>query len=383
MKLALFYSRFSAFLLFFCVTFVTFFFFAIDGEYNMNQMIDRGFISRNAIFFEINDPSRMSVPEPVTFTNAGELIDYGQQAQEPQTSYGNAPENILSDNNLTRVESLLSAGNNNYYAAVHTGTGRYVYYKGDSILPPLRSGRFFTEEECLTRDKLAVIGADWSDSTYTSEGNTYIDLLDQTYLVIGVTGLSTPSTLDRLFFINLGSVPLVAQMDGRFYIDANHDLSSTYDAIQDKSLELFAQPLHKLIVPTTLTEIVSGGIFLKGYLKIILLTLLLFLYLSILFHTLGSEKRRVSIMKVVGISLPRVFAISYRSLLLSAFAGILCATFLGTVLIVQEYFALTTESSFTLLLLCSLFGVLLFAIWAGVFIITDRLMNLREVTQSL
>lgn len=172
-------------------------------------------------------------------------------------------------------------------------------------------------------------------------------------------------------------------MDGRFYIDANHDLSSTYDAIQDKSLELFAQPLHKLIVPTTLTEIVSGGIFLKGYLKIILLTLLLFLYLSILFHTLGSEKRRVSIMKVVGISLPRVFAISYRSLLLSAFAGILCATFLGTVLIVQEYFALTTESSFTLLLLCSLFGVLLFAIWAGVFIITDRLMNLREVTQSL
>ena len=46
------------FILYFSIILISFFFWGSDKEYNLNQTIARGFISNDAIFFEIHDPSK-------------------------------------------------------------------------------------------------------------------------------------------------------------------------------------------------------------------------------------------------------------------------------------------------------------------------------------
>ena len=51
------------FILYFSIILISFFFWGSDKEYNLNQTIARGFISNDAIFFEIHDPSKGTVLE--------------------------------------------------------------------------------------------------------------------------------------------------------------------------------------------------------------------------------------------------------------------------------------------------------------------------------
>ena len=113
------------------------------------------------------------------------------------------------------------SGSGSYLASLHNGLMRGVVYKGSVLLPPLLSGRFFTEEECLADHPLAVIGSNYKESLVARNGKQYLEYRDRDYEVIGIVGLSAASPIDDVVFVNLGSLTPSDQLNGIFYIDCS------------------------------------------------------------------------------------------------------------------------------------------------------------------
>lgn len=374
----------SSFILFFAFVFIAFYFVSSDKEYNLNQQVDRGYISRNAIFFAIDNPSyRTAVHYQFTPEEYNNLHEPPDLSPIPAEDPDYVMLNPVGADGYTRIESLLSSGTDDYFAAIHTGTGRGVYYKGNVMLPPISEGRFFTPEECLSREPLAVIGNSFLESVYTDTGTQYIDYQGQTYRVIGFAGLNHPSTLDHLIFVNLGSISPEDQLLGRYYIDSDRQTRTVFENMNEASVSLFDNPLVRLQVPETLTDMVSGGVYMKDYLKVFVALLFAFMYLSILTQSILQQNRMVAVMKIVGVSFRKIYIKAYLPLFISGLTGVLLGSSIATVLVVRRYFSLPDHTAFQTLITFSILGVILLILWTAVICLFDRRIHLREVTQKL
>ena len=190
MKRAFSYIGFSSFLLFFSVMFIPFFYMSTGKEYDYNQQVSRGFISREAVFFNIETGETEPDYQVHIEYNTGEVFDFGtysqseldgltspEEMEEYIASITPPPEavqtfpNTRDASGLSVVERLLTAGTGDYLAAVHDGDTRYVLIGGEPTLPPVVSGRFFTPSECLSSEKLAVIGRNYMDDIYVANGS--------------------------------------------------------------------------------------------------------------------------------------------------------------------------------------------------------------------
>lgn len=377
----------SSFVLFFSFVFVSFFLTSSDKEYNLNQQIDRGYISRNAIFFVIDNPSYRT---PVFYEMTPE--EYNLSTEE-SNSFDLSPVaaedpdyvmlNPVGEDGLTRIESLLSSGSYSYFSAIHTGMGRGVFYQGNVSLPPMLEGRFFLQEECLSREPLAVIGSSYCDAVYIDDGIKHIDYLNKPYRVIGVTGVNHSSTLDSLIFVNLGSLSPEEQLNGRYYIDAEEKIDGVFEQMNEASVRLFNNSLVRIEIPVTLIDVVSGGVYLKDYLKICVALLFVFMYFSILTQAILQQKRMVSVMKIVGITFPKVFFKAYFPLLMSGIMGILLSALIGYVLMKSRYFALPEYTVLQIFLTFSALGLLLLALWTSIICLFGHRICIREVTHRL
>lgn len=389
-----FYSRLSAIILFFFMSFLPFFFWGIDSEYNLNQQIDRGHISRNAIFFAFDNiapkTTAFLIPDSISINlenMSDDEIDQFMEELFPELKEQKLLKDKVIINNyiedgLTHIEHILSSGGDNYFVAVHTGRGRYFYYTGRVQLPPLLEGRFLTPEECLSGEPLAVIGQTLSKDSYLDNGKTYIDINNRAYEVIGVTGLEQPSTLDHLYFLNLGSIDPDEQI-GRYYIDGLKDMKNIYNNIDAAAIELMDITIKEMTMPTTFTDAVSGNVYLKDYLKLVISALLLFIYLSILTQSILAERQKIAIIKLVGASVKKVFIRVHLPLFICGLSGILLNFLTGLVLIGTNYFALPQREVFMLLGICSLLSIAFLLIWGLVFFLLERRLELREVTQKI
>lgn len=346
----------SAFFVFFAFVIVGFIFVSTDKEYNLNQQIARGYITRDAIFFEIHDPSRMTYKagsfgvDPET----GEMIIYGNadvsidenggisldldpdEAEDPTYVFGNN----IDATGLTQIESLLLSGGDNYLAAAHDGNMRGIVYKGNVVEPPIIEGRFFKEDECVSREKLAVIGSDYIELCYEMNGLRYIDYNNDTYEVIGITGIASPSAMDHLILINLGGISPETQNRGRFYIDGEGSMESVYTKLESSSLDIFGQPLDRLETPTTLIDSASGGMYLKPYLKVLLFLLYLFIYMSLMIQILKRQKVKIAVMSIYGMSFLRRFLAVAGSVMIWSIIGTLSGCVIDMILVRIHFFVL-------------------------------------------
>ncbi len=374
-----FYSRFSSFILFFFISFISFFFLGIDAEYNLNQQIDRGYISRNSIFFafDCDNTADMTLLQNGASESSGQI-----KLSESGNGEIESPVNEIAGNNLSFIENILSSGGTDYFAAVHTGKGRYVYYHGSVQLPPVLSGRFFTSDECLSRSPLAVIGKALESQTFIEDENTYIMLDGIKCEVIGVVGMAHDSTIDHLYFINIGAVPVQMQI-GRFYIDGLQNMEKVFEKINTASMEWMHAPVRKLDVPMTFTDAVSGNVYLKQQIKVVVLLLLGFIYLSILYQAITAERRKIGIMKIIGLTPMHVIRKVQLPLFISGATGILFTVAAGALFVGLEYFALPNSEVTGLLIKCCAASALMLVVWFMVFLVHDKYENLREVTQQL
>lgn len=379
----------SAFFVFFSLIVVGFVFTATDVEYNLNQQIARGYITKDAVFFEPHDPSRVGAKiyaldgssDMVTVGEDGSLeLDLSPRpAEDPDYKF----ENYYLSNGKSLIETLLSSGGTNYLAALHDGNSRAVFYTGKIVEPPIVEGRFFTEEECLIRENLAVIGKDYKDLTYVRDGVEYLEFKEKEYRVIGVTSIASESTLDHMIFVNLGSLTAEEQTSGRFYIDGRGSMEAVFIALNKTSEDLLGVNLDRLETPTTFIDVVSGGMYLKTYLKVFLALLFVFIYLSIIVQIVSCQKTRIAVMSLCGISFgTRLFKVSKTSVL-SSVLGIIVGIVTVVIIIFKQYFALPYSTLWKYLIVLSTIGFTMVGIMLAFLIRGMKAISLGEVLRQV
>lgn len=379
---------------------VGFIFVCTDIEYNLNQQIARGYISREAAFFEIDNPSYKTdiIGESYFWddgtsehhvTDGADVIISDTGEMQINSSYIEAKDptfvltNKTNNSGLTSVEEMLSSGDTDYFAALHSGVLRGVYYQGNIELPPLLSGNFFTSEECLNKTPFAVVGKLYTKYIYKEDGKKYFDYHNRKYEVIGITGLSGDSALDSMIFVNLGSLTPEEQISGIYYIDSSSDNKMLYHDFEAQAEELFGCSIKEHDIPSALIDTVSGGMYLKMYLKYIMLGLLLFTFVNILIQSLRTSRSKISILKVLGISNSKILI----SVSLQYSFEILCGIFIGlltiSLIIITGLFSLPISTLIDLALKLTGISVLMLVFWIIASEAVIILINPREVIQKI
>ena len=106
--------------LFFAILVVGFVFACTDAEYNYNQQIARGFITKDAVFFDLDDLSYRTAS--ITFSD--EEDNYPVRLDPIDESF--VLKNKTLNDGRTAVETLLMSGSGNYLASLHSGLLRGV-----------------------------------------------------------------------------------------------------------------------------------------------------------------------------------------------------------------------------------------------------------------
>ena len=385
---------FSASFLFFALMTVGVIFCASDSEYNLNQMIARGYISRNAVFFQIHDKSKAYSHTEIIVNDDGDVEENYEvdpatgtiiidgtvgKPQDPDFVINND----VIDGGLTRIETMLSSGGDNYIAAIHQGELRGFFYKGEITTPPLVRGRFFKEEECLSRERLAVIGSDFLDRTTREKGKEYITYNDKKYEVIGVTGISNASSLDHLIIVNMGSMSSDEQKEGRMYLDGDRSVKEDYLKMQDMAPGLFNTKLDRLPTPKTLIDSASGGMYLKTYLKMIMAFLFIFIYISVVIQVLKRQNLKIAVMSIYGLSFPRRFISITGNVLLFSFVGLIAGLAAVIILIKTQFFSLPFDLLYEYMTLFFVTGIIMILIMALVTGLGMRRVNIGEVIREV
>ena len=385
---------FSASFLFFALMTVGVIFCASDSEYNLNQMIARGYISRNAAFFQIHDKSRAYSNTEIIVNDDGEVEENYEvdpvtggiiidgtvgKPQDPNFVINND----IIDGGLTKIETMLSSGGDNYIAAIHQGELRGFFYKGEITAPPLVRGRFFTEEECLSRQKLAVIGKDFLEFTLWENGKEYVVYNGNKYQVIGVTGISNNSSLDHLIIVNLGGMSQDEQKTGRIYLDGDRSMKEVYIKMKDMAPGLFGVGLDRLPTPKTLIDSASGGMYLKTYLKMIMAFLFIFIYISVVIQVLKRQNLKIAVMSIYGLSFPRRFISITGNVLIFSFVGLLAGLAAVIILIKTQFFTLPFDLLYEYMTLFFVTGIIMILIMALITGLGMRRVNIGEVIREV
>ena len=385
---------FSASFLFFALMTVGVIFSASDSEYNLNQMIARGYISRNAAFFQIHDKSRAYSHTEIIVNDDGDVEENYEvdpatgtiiidgtvgKPQDPNFVLNND----VIDGGLTRIETMLSSGGDNYIAAIHQGEFRGFFYKGEITAPPLVRGRFFKEEECLSRENLAVIGSDFLDRTVRENGKEYVTYNDKKYEVIGVTGISNASSLDHLIIVNMGSMSSDEQKEGRIYLDGDRSMKEIYIKMKDMAPGLFGVGLDRLPTPKTLIDSASGGMYLKTYLKLIMAFLFIFIYISVVIQVLKRQNLKIAVMSIYGLSFPRRFISITGNVLIFSFAGLLAGLAAVIILIKTQFFTLPFGLLYEYMTIFFVTGIVMMVLMALITGLGMRRVNIGEVIREV
>lgn len=96
---------------------------------------------------------------------------------------------------------------------------RGVFYQGKIKKPTLLSGRFFTEEESSGNERKALIGKRFQKDTFEKNGKEYIEILGDSFEVIGILGSVQPTRLDSMKWIPMEAAVELAGAGGSYVSD--------------------------------------------------------------------------------------------------------------------------------------------------------------------
>lgn len=200
---------------------------------------------------------------------------------------------------------------------------RAVYFKGSPDLPPIVSGRFFSEEDFFQNQRLAVIGKDYQSETYKGSDNAdYIHVNAYEYQVIGVMGYADDSSLDSMIMVNIDSLDINNIAVGRFFVDGRNN-QLVFQEIQNQFNSAGVRGLSVINMPASPIDSLATGIVSISPL-FILLVCYSFPNLIVVIKLWFSEKRNsVRAMSIVGYSQPKICFLLYREAALIWFAGFL------------------------------------------------------------
>ena len=366
--------------LFFGALVVGYIFMCTDADYNYNQQMARGYISKDDIFFNIDD---LSYREAFYFSS--DLESFNGDTITIDISHKDAEdknfvlENRVLDDGLTAGESLLTTGEGNYMAALHSGDLRGIVYKGNIMFPPILSGRFFTEEECLSDNSLALIGKDYESMTFNLNGKMYIELLNREYEVIGVIGLSSDSSMDNIIFVNIGSLTPKEQLNGIYYIDGNNSIDSIFEKMICKSYDLFGCDLKQRKAPTAFVDVASGGIYMKSYLRVIFMMLIGISFVNVFLQSIKRKKYEIAVMKVQGIHCQKIFVSTTKNYVMAFFLGFTIGIICDSLIILSGMYSIPVLYQIKYCVFICVIEIILIIAWLLSFLLFELKLNPKGV----
>lgn len=198
---------------------------------------------------------------------------------------------------------------------------RGVYLKGTTDTPPLLEGRFMTSEESAASLPLAIIGNDRWNEVAVSGGRRTINLLGQSYEVIGKMGTPYASVINTLVMVNMGSVPQERLAAGRIYIDGK-DPEAVFDGIKGNCSGVNIGAPTRLAPQREAIDVVMRRNFVGSTYLVIVLAVMMLSSAILMVEWIRNKIHTIAVFRLVGFSGQQICFRILRSYLTLAIIGI-------------------------------------------------------------
>ncbi|MDN4107009.1 ABC transporter permease [Paenibacillus polymyxa] len=96
---------------------------------------------------------------------------------------------------------------------------RAIYFKNDTNLPPMVSGRFFNSTDFYSNKKIAVVGKNVDKTNIKIQNNkSYYNYHGRDFEIIGTMGAEYPSKLDNTVLLNIDGVDFKNSLQSKIYV---------------------------------------------------------------------------------------------------------------------------------------------------------------------
>ena len=207
--------------------------------------------------------------------------------------------------------------------------------------------------------------------------------MNREYEVIGIAGLSGDSPIDEVIFVNLGSLTPEEQLKGMYYIDCSSNNGAVYDEMCLKSQGLFGCGIKLHSTPRAFIDIVADGMYMKNYLKILMVLLGVIAFINVLVQSLKKRMVEIAVMKVQGIRLRKLLFKTTKAFITAFLAGTFAGLFVNLGLTVFGVFSLPVN---WLIKYCAAMlgaGLLMMIVWILVVSVVEWKLDPKEVIQKV
>ncbi|KOR25400.1 ABC transporter permease [Clostridium sp. L74] len=277
-------------------------------------------------------------------------------------------EEIDNDNGFLTSKFILEKGERiNYLTGVYN-------YKNLNNIYPLLDGRYFTNKESISNEKIALVGSEILDLTYIKNGYKYIDIDGESFQVIGIIGRKTLSYWGIQIIVPVKSLPK------KFYNSKNENIEIFYPNNMLKQHKYFDdlknvlknQNIDEIRIEKVPQESVLNKVYdnNKAMYVSLIFSILLSLISIFTFSTFWSDglKRNIAIKKILGANNLYIFReVVCQMLILVAISSIIASglniitlKFLEKVFIAKVTFNLINMISITI---ATFFITMLNSLW--------------------
>lgn len=172
-----------------------------------------------------------------------------------------------------------------------------IYFNRYYINYPMKSGRFFSKDDLVYGNYVAVVGKGLQNQVYSRNEKSYIELAGQEYQVIGVIGFDAETVIDDYVYINM----FVAEdcVESNIYtldIWGKEDTSSEKfsDLLQQQGISSEELTTTKSYGMTLVPQIAYG----RWFIGLLLCNLLCIVVISVQWISL--QKNEIGIRRLVG-----------------------------------------------------------------------------------
>lgn len=203
-----------------------------------------------------------------------------------------------------------------------------LYYNGELQNIRLRAGRFFTKNECLADNKIAVIGENVIENQYAHNGKSFITVDSVEFEVIGYLGRTDSHSLSNLILIPLKASINLSGVNGQYAIDGKEPKDVKALISSFKGSKNFVD----VIYPLAVTGSIQKAFFEKTneitYIYLILLILLTVFLIRGVTYWFYHKQKKIRIYREQGITNYNIFNYLYRKylaiILPSTIVGLCC-----------------------------------------------------------
>ncbi|MGW8956239.1 ABC transporter permease [Paenibacillus sp. NPDC055715] len=227
---------------------------------------------------------------------------------------------------------------------------RAIYFKNDTYLPPMVSGRYFSNRDFYNNKRFAVIGKN-VDRINTKKQNDkyYYKYQDENFEIIGTMGAEYSSKLDNTILLNIDGVGSENSLQSKIHVLNISENPMTEGVLKFKNYTLSVNVFDR--GDTGSTRFLNMGAF---HMMILIFIILILISSSFIFtyYWINKKKTEILILWQSGITTGQIFkryAISYFLITFVCYLSICFISYLYLILSISSNIDVLLKYSFEFL----------------------------------